>query len=1444
MKSILSLVFLTLLSFTLFAQPSNDDCSGVIDLGVAPVCDGTVYTNIDATPFDIGSNNQPDCFASNPPVNDVWFQFTTAADIVDYTITVEGTIDGVNMDALNNVQFAIYRGFCSEGTLFFNNCAVGALNQQALSLDLENLTPSEVYYIRIDNFGDNADEGDFTICVEEKVNNTVEDGSSNACTGTLTDTGGPDGNYGDNENNTFTICPAQITNCITLDFMYYNIEPGDNIIIYNGPDNNSPVITSFSGFGGQQGGGGVCLSVQADSCMTIEFTSDGFGNFEGFEANWFCSATSCETNDPLTVEIGADPETIENTISTPTAQVTIDTIICDDGAYGTFTFGDDTDLGLERGLILTSGSPNNAIGPNTSTSAGDIVGDFDDGDEDLDVLSELFGDFSTSNDACIVEVDVTVFTEILEFEYIFGSEEYPEFVNTGFNDIFALLISGPGIDGIAQIGGQDNMAIIPDTDIPIQINSVNNFENWEYYRDNNNGQSLEYDGLTSGFLGNKKSLTASAVVMPCSTYHLKFAIADRGDSSFDSGVFISEIRSGVANIETSFTSGLDYFVEKCLSSSNDTVIISLEEALFTETEYTVQIGGTAVQPDDYTLDIPDTITFGVGQTILKFPIEVFDDDITEGDETVVISLFRNFGCGDILVNELEIPIRENILVEIETEQDSIIACAETSVQLNATGANSYTWQPFSVFDNPFVSNPIVEAGFEGWVYVEGQIVPFTDEECIGQDSIYIDLVEPQVSIKADDLEICEGETITLTALNNVNDNNVTWVITNSFQQVDDPTSATTTFTPTFGFIGLELEVVVTVELGGCTASDTAIISVDPYDFLQPVFTDTTVCQGEVLMLNEFAFIYGVTYEIDPTDNIIDPTDPFSEVIANESIEYTAITSSPSEFCMDTFMYNIEVIPNEIIINQGDTARICLGDDIDLTTSIMPTTGIVTWTEEDSLTINGNDANANPTETTWYFVDVDNGACTAADSILVFVDSLPAMPISAIPVRDPYCLGETITFVSPGYFVGDFPLIEHSWEPTVGFQPDSENNYNVALSAVDTTTYIRTTTNGACTVMDTITINVIDPSIELNISDTIICQGESLDFDLTSDFELDNIQWSTGSGEFTCDDCEMTTLNDITSSTTVSVSADADGCPTETSAEVTILSYNGTITFLPSEVCPGFVGPVDISFTLDGGIPAGSSFKWFNGNTELTQFANQEVITLNIDISTLISTDFTVEYTSPEGCISSFTNSLFINNNPYGIETIITPDSLINNCYSYGDIINISALFNPPAPEGSTITWTFNGEELVEFADLSIISAIVPSDNSNAEIDFSYSVTITDPEGCTSTFTETLCARPRFEIPDAFSPIASSGVNDVFRIVDRGNGMNGVNVLAFKIYNRWGQRVFDCSDFECATITGWDGTFNGVDQPGGTYMYYIELEYPDGRLQKFEGDLILLTQRQQ
>lgn len=138
-----------------------------------------------------------------------------------------------------------------------------------------------------------------------------------------------------------------------------------------------------------------------------------------------------------------------------------------------------------------------------------------------------------TQDACVLEFDLYAAGDSLTFEYVFGSEEYLEYVGT-FNDAFAFFISGPGFASLT------NIALIPGTSDYVTINEINSLVNEEFYINNGTGATapystdpyyIEYDGFTT-------VLSASTALTIDEWYHLKLVIADDLDGAYDSGVFL------------------------------------------------------------------------------------------------------------------------------------------------------------------------------------------------------------------------------------------------------------------------------------------------------------------------------------------------------------------------------------------------------------------------------------------------------------------------------------------------------------------------------------------------------------------------------------------------------------------------------------------------------------------------------------------------------------------------------------------------------------------------------------------------------------------------------------------------------------------------------------------------------------------------------------------
>ena len=188
-------------------------------------------------------------------------------------------------------------------------------------------------------------------------------------------------------------------------------------------------------------------------------------------------------------------------------------------------------LPIQSGIIMSTGMVSWAGYPNDSPSSGCAM--FTPGDSRLEKIAG-----ARTSDAAILEIEFVANTDEVSFEYFFASEEYPEYVNKGVNDVFAFFIEGPGFDTLY------NIAKLPTTGEPITVDHVNAERNSEFYIENkpwrgysidNPGTSLasvfQFDGMTT-------LLEAKAKIQPYTAYKLTLAIADVGDNIYDSGVFI------------------------------------------------------------------------------------------------------------------------------------------------------------------------------------------------------------------------------------------------------------------------------------------------------------------------------------------------------------------------------------------------------------------------------------------------------------------------------------------------------------------------------------------------------------------------------------------------------------------------------------------------------------------------------------------------------------------------------------------------------------------------------------------------------------------------------------------------------------------------------------------------------------------------------------------
>ena len=220
-------------------------------------------------------------------------------------------------------------------------------------------------------------------------------------------------------------------------------------------------------------------------------------------------------------------------------------------AFGYFN-SNNANVGITEGLIMTTGTIHNTgngpHGPNKSSNSG-----HDNGRPGYELLTTLAG--NTTYNAAILEIDFVAQESEFELTYVFGSEEYPEYVCSPFNDIFGIFISGPGY--------QENTIIstVPGTSSFVHVNTVNSGNvgptassdaqncldldpNWQdnsiYYIHNGNGNQAPYNSISQyiQYDGKTIPMIATANLEIGVQYKLTIAIADVGDGIYDSGLFI------------------------------------------------------------------------------------------------------------------------------------------------------------------------------------------------------------------------------------------------------------------------------------------------------------------------------------------------------------------------------------------------------------------------------------------------------------------------------------------------------------------------------------------------------------------------------------------------------------------------------------------------------------------------------------------------------------------------------------------------------------------------------------------------------------------------------------------------------------------------------------------------------------------------------------------
>ncbi len=658
-----------------------------------------------------------------------------------------------------------------------------------------------------------------------------------------------------------------------------------------------------------------------------------------------------------------------------------------------FFFNETTTLGIDSGVVLTNGRvlrspPRFGIQGPSSSLANNQMGQ--PGDAQLNSILGV-----NTKDACVLQFDFVPQGDSIKFNYVFSSEEYPEYV-CQFNDAFAFFISGPGITG------SQNIALIPNTTFPVTIDNIQNrgacsagapyFP--QYYVDNQSNSTFTHNGYTT-------VLTALAKVIPCQTYTLKLVIADAVDEEFDSGVFLqarslTSNATAVSNQALSDPAGNSYLAEGCETRTFEVRRRRKEPTpLIVNLEY----GGTAINGVDVQL-LPTQITIPANDSFARVTIVPIQDGLDEGIEE--LKIYTLAACASLIRTDSTIvQIRDYDILNLTP--DTVAVCRNTVVQLLADPSfASYQWKADPTLSSTTIPNPVATPSV-----TTTYVCTATLGTCSAKDSAYVKVKAISLSSKKD-VNCRNGNTGNIRVAASTE-----WLSTSVEYSLDG-----INWQPTGDFNNLPTgNYYVKVRDAGCIDSLLVpIVQAFPDLVIDNIASTPATCSGAAdgqLTITAAGGNNPYLYSTDGT------TFQSSNIFNLNAGDHT-ITLKDNNGCTTTQLATV-ALNNTVVIDASDETSICEG-----TTYTIPATSNASsfaWTSNGAMTgATSLTPVAAPTSTEWYYVTAATGICTKKDSVRIVVRPAPVADAGA---DFSICYGKTFQLNGSGG-------TRYQWSPSTYF----------------------------------------------------------------------------------------------------------------------------------------------------------------------------------------------------------------------------------------------------------------------------------------------------------------------------------------------------------------------------------------------------------------------------
>jgi trimeric autotransporter adhesin len=399
----------------------------------------------------------------------------------------------------------------------------------------------------------------------------------------------------------------------------------------------------------------------------------------------------------------------------------------------------------------------------------------------------------------------------------------------------------------------------------------------------------------------------------------------------------------------------------------------------------INMVGTASQGIDYT-NIPPSITFAAGQTVLTINFSTFADLLTEGSETITFEFGIPDPCNAIATTNLTLFIQDNAPLVL-TLVDQTVPCSGEQVTLTSTVTGS-NGGPLSYLWNTGQTTPVITVSLAS-TQIYSLTVSGTCSNQSATENVTV-TVNPLPVVNAGvDQSLCIGTAATFTATgmllyhweNNINTSE------NGFPPSANPsTSFTLNSSATF--------IVTGTDAFGCTDRDTALLIITTLPIVS-AGVDQTICRGTSATLTPAG---ALNYSWNPSNlfasNIVSPM---------QTTNYT-LTGTDANGCEATD--EVTVFVNALpMVSAGQDTEICTGGS-----ALISGTGGVSyvWNPGNVAAVSSN---VSPQYTSSFYMEAtDANGCKNKDTIVVTVHPLPIVsinPISAI------CQGTNVTLTATG-----------------------------------------------------------------------------------------------------------------------------------------------------------------------------------------------------------------------------------------------------------------------------------------------------------------------------------------------------------------------------------------------------------------------------------------------